>query len=152
MSECDDAQRATVRDLLADVKVIFGVRRQSVATGVSPLPQVLKSDFTEYPRKKPEVYVDFKADAIAEPSDPLRTVDMLKELPCAMSELYRVEDEVLKGGVDDPDVLSDIDGRYRRVVGHHREWRKYLHRPECEHLWSCCPYPRFARAVPSLQC
>ena len=96
----------------------------------------MKSDFTEYLSKKPEVYVDFTADAIAEPSDPLRTVDMLKELPPAMAELYRDEKEVLKGGEVDPDVLSEVDRRYRRVVGHHREWRKYLHRPECEHLWS----------------
>ena len=103
---------------------------------------MLKSDFTEYPSRKPAVYVDVVADAIAEPSDPLRTVDMMKELPCAMSELYRVEDEVLKGGVDDPDVLSDIDRRYRRMVGHHRVWRKYLHRPECGHLWSWLLLPR----------
>ena len=97
---------------------------------------MLKSDFTEYVGKKPEVYVDFEADAIAEPSDPLRTVDMLKELPVAMADLYRDEAKVLEGGVEDPDVLSDVDKRYRRVVGHHREWRKYLHRPECEFLWS----------------
>ena len=70
MSEYDDAQRATVRDLLADVKVLCGVRRQSAATGVSPLSQVLKSDFTEYLSKKTEFHADFNADAIAEPSDP----------------------------------------------------------------------------------
>ena len=87
MSEFDGAQRATVRDLLVDVKVLSGVRWQLVATGVSPLSQVLKSDFTEYLSKKPEVYVDFMADAIAEPSEPPRTVDMLKELPPAMVEL-----------------------------------------------------------------
>ena len=46
MGEFDGAQRATVRDLLADARVLSGVRRQHAATGVSPLSQVLMSDFT----------------------------------------------------------------------------------------------------------
>ncbi|MDA8582909.1 hypothetical protein N9L68_01725 [bacterium] len=97
LGEFSDAQRASVRNLLAEVKVLSGVRRQFAATGASPLSHVLKSDFTDYSSKKPEVYVDFQADQIAEPSDPVRTVDMLKELPAAMSELYQNEEEVLRG-------------------------------------------------------
>ena len=136
LGDLDPIRRAAAEELLGAVRDLSAHRRDLGPTGEGALSKVLKGEFLGYSTRRSETYEEFVADDIAEPSLPQQVVAMDKHLPGYMVDHYQSEEKVLEGGVVDSAILEDLDKRYCRVMGNQREWKKYLHRPEMQYLWS----------------
>ena len=97
------AQREASSSLLVAAKVIRSARRGLGPTGASALRELRKlEESTSYVAGRcDEPYVPFKADIVAEPSNPWRSVDMLGNMPGELAAHYASEEKVLENGCTD---------------------------------------------------
>jgi hypothetical protein len=115
----------------------------SIPTGGAKMWSVLrKTEADAYGRAaaKHDVYKPFASDDIKEFDPKLRhvpTVQLLPNLPACVAEVYAKKENVIRtlNQGEEEEMFRDLQRRYNHVGGEHREFVKYLHRPDVDDFW-----------------
>jgi len=108
-------------------------------TGAAALEAVIKRPLQEsYVNNVASQYVPIVADKLAEPSNPLLSVEMLTAMPKELSAFYSSEERVLEGGGVDASRRAELRALGRKIGGPREEYVKYLCREDVRPLWGYC--------------
>ena len=132
------------RRLVHESKRVVAGRRASLhrfPTGAALLSKIMRTDLSDLYTKPTEkqTYIPFVAGYIIEPNFNAPTVNLLGALPADLACHYQDINKLLRPATVLAEVEREFAGRYCRVIGHPREWVRYLARPDVAPLWTFVP-------------